>query len=239
MSKPLNPKKSFGKDVPANGNLIAADQEIEFTGMADRQTPGLGSRLKSLRRRLSLTITQVSQMTGLAVSTISKAENEQMSLTYDKIVQMASGLGLDISDFFTDSVSQQVMGRRSVTLPGNGVKLLTAGYGYEFPCAELSGKKMVPIVADVLASSLEEHGPLHSHSGEEYLYVLEGEVIFISEFYKPLSLTTGASIYFDAKMGHAFIRSGAGGARVLSVCTAPENELADLGRRRSLRVSLP
>ena len=51
-------------------------------------------------RSLSLTLAETSARTGVAVSTLSKVENGQMSLTYDKLVQLSEGLEIDISTFF-------------------------------------------------------------------------------------------------------------------------------------------
>ena len=60
----------------------------------------LGHALRTIRSRLSLTLAEASARTGVAVSTLSKVENGQMSLTYDKLVQLSEGLEIDISTFF-------------------------------------------------------------------------------------------------------------------------------------------
>jgi hypothetical protein len=43
-------------------------------------------------------------------------------------------------------------------------------YTYQYFCTDLIGKKMVPIVAEVRARTLEELGPLLRHAGEEYFW---------------------------------------------------------------------
>lgn len=192
--------------------------------------PRLGECLRSLRRRLGLTLSEVSRRTGLSPSTLSKVENDQMSLTYDKLLQLALGLGIDISELFSleapGSASGSASGRRSFTPPGEGGVLQTRYYDYRYLCTELAGKKMVPIYGELRARTMEEFGPFIRHSGEEFTYVLGGVVEFRSEFYKPLRMEAGASIYFDATMGHAYLNAGPGLASILCVCSTPEAELA-------------
>ncbi|TGW05268.1 XRE family transcriptional regulator, partial [Mesorhizobium sp. M2D.F.Ca.ET.145.01.1.1] len=48
------------------------------------EQPNLGDCLRSLRKRHGWTLQEVSTLTGVAVSTLSKVENDQMSLSYDK-----------------------------------------------------------------------------------------------------------------------------------------------------------
>ena len=60
----------------------------------------LGQALRTIRSRLRLTLAETSARTGVAVSTLSKVENGQLSLTYDKLVQLSEGLEIDIATFF-------------------------------------------------------------------------------------------------------------------------------------------
>ncbi len=60
----------------------------------------LGDILRDIRSRNHWTLAEVSAMTGLAVSTLSKVENNQMQLTYDRLIQLAQGIGVDIAELF-------------------------------------------------------------------------------------------------------------------------------------------
>ena len=70
----------------------------------------------------------------------------------------------------------------------------------------------------------DEFGGLIRHSGEEFIYILEGEVEFHTDFYAPVRLKQGESVYFDSSMGHAFLAASEGPCRLLSVCTDPDQE---------------
>jgi mannose-6-phosphate isomerase-like protein (cupin superfamily) len=47
--------------------------------------------------------------------------------------------------------------------------------------------------------------------------VLEGSVEFHMDFYSPLSLSVGDSVYFDASVPHIFVSTGEGDALILSI----------------------
>ncbi|MEP2953095.1 MAG: cupin domain-containing protein [Sulfitobacter sp.] len=80
---------------------------------------------------------------------------------------------------------------------------------------------MVPIHARIKASNLKQFGPLERHGGEEFLIVLDGAVEVHTEFYAPITLQRGESIYLDSTMGHAYISAGTKDAEVCCVCTDP------------------
>lgn len=191
----------------------------------------LGPALRGLRKRHNWTLNDVSRKTGLSISTLSKAERNQLSLTYDKLVQLSEGLGVDITTFFEDEThhpsSGNGAGRRSVNRADDGQVIDTPNYNHVYLCTDLLKKKFVPLVADIRARSLEEFGPLVRHAGEEFAYVLEGVVAVHTEHYAPAVLKTGESIYFDSHMAHAYIAQSEGRCRVLSICSAPEATLME------------
>jgi mannose-6-phosphate isomerase-like protein (cupin superfamily) len=69
---------------------------------------------------------------------------------------------------------------------------------------------------------------LHNHSGEEYVYVLEGRIKVHTEFYDPVELNAGESIYIDSNMGHAYVTAaGCEEATVLAVCSSADESLME------------
>lgn len=198
-----------------------------------------GPALKALRRKHGWTLAEVSKRTGLPTSTLSKIENDKMSLTFDKLSRLSSGLHVDISALFNGDASADshlgASGRRSVTRAGEGKAIETQNYSHLYPAWELLNKRIIPIVAELHARSLEEFGELVRHPGEEYAFVLEGEVDLYTSLYAPVRLKPGDSIYFDSGMGHAYIAASDGPCRVLSLCSAPETQLiaASAGRPRA------
>ncbi|MGH6993783.1 MAG: helix-turn-helix domain-containing protein [Caulobacteraceae bacterium] len=201
--------------------------------MTDLSAPGRsparpGGVLKSLRLQRGWTLAEVSRRTGLPVSTLSKVENDKMSLTYDKLTRLSEGLEVDIARFFGArdvDPSRPSGGRRSISRAGQGKSIETANYGHLYPASDLLNKRFIPLLAEIRARTLEEFGELIRHSGEEYTYVLEGEVELHTDVYAPLRLAAGDSIYFDSRMGHAYLAVSKGPCRVLSICSAGEAQL--------------
>lgn len=188
--------------------------------------PRLGQRLQILRRRRGWTLRDVSERSGLAISTLSKVERNQMSLTYDRLLQLAEGLGIGMAELFApDAPGSAVTARRAVSPPGEGVIQETPNYEYRYLCTEIAHKRMVPILARIRARNIVEFGPLISHAGEEFIYVLEGEIDVHTEHYDVVRLEAGGSIYLDSTMGHAYI-AAEGEALVIAVCSSEEPDLA-------------
>ena len=195
-----------------------------------------GAALKALRRKHGWTLADVSRRTGLPTSTLSKIENDRMSPTFDKLARISTGLQIDIAALFDGDAGAEAQpaasGRRCIVRAGEGKAIETKNYSHLYPAWDLLNKRIIPIVAELHARSLEEFGELIRHPGEEYTYVLEGEVDLYTSLYAPVRLRAGDSIYFDSGMGHAYIAASAGPCRVLSLCSAPETQLiaASAGR---------
>jgi transcriptional regulator with XRE-family HTH domain len=184
--------------------------------------------LRAIRRQKGWTLADVSTRTGLPVSTLSKVENGKMSLTYDKLVRISKGLEIDLAQLFSRGGGGDpaaVSGRRSIARAGEGHAIETQSYGHLYPASDLLNKHFIPIVAEIRARSLSEFGEMIRHPGEEYAYVLEGEVELHTDLYAPVLLKAGDSIYFDSGMAHAYIAATDASCRVLSICSASEAEL--------------
>jgi transcriptional regulator with XRE-family HTH domain len=195
----------------------------------DKSLARPGAALKALRRQHGWTLAEVSQRTGLPTSTLSKIENDKVSLSFDKLARLSTGLQIDIASLFRgtngEDTQSGINGRRSIVRGGEGKAIETKNYSHLYPAWELLNKKIIPIVAELRARSLEEFGELVRHPGEEYTFVLEGEVDFYTSLYAPVRLKAGDSIYFDSGMGHAYVAASEGRCRVLSMCSAPETHL--------------
>jgi len=205
---------------------------------ADQRVATPGAALKALRRKHGWTLADVSKRTGLPASTLSKIENDRMSPTFDKLARISTGLRIDIATLFGGDAGADAQpaasARRCIVRAGEGKAIETKNYSHLYPAWDLLNKRIIPIVAELHARSLEEFGELIRHPGEEYAYVLEGEVDLYTSVYAPVRLKAGDSIYFDSGMGHAYIAAGEGPCRVLSLCSAPETQLiaATAGRPR-------
>lgn len=202
------------------------------TKRASNQRPerdgNLGESLRTIRKERGMTLMEAGEKTGMPMSTISKIENNKMSLSYDKLLRICAALDVDISQLFTGAPTVEKSavpvssGRRSINRRGTGYAIDTPNYSHLYPAADLLNKRAVPIIAEIHARSLEQFGEMIRHPGEEFAMVLEGSIDMHTDLYAPVRLEAGDSIYFDSGMAHAYIAACEGTCRVLSVCTSDE-----------------
>lgn len=191
------------------------------------EAPTLAALIRNLRTRQGWTLKEMSTHSGIPVSTLSKVEHGQLTLSYDKLYQLSQKLGMRMSELFAEEKNEEapVTARRSLGDLGNAVRVETPNYDYHYLCAELRRKRMIPVIARVRAKSVKQFGRLTHHSGEEFTYVLKGAVVLHSEFYDPVVLHEGQSIYFDSSMGHAYLTpEGCDEAEVLTVMSSADEE---------------
>ncbi|HCO56373.1 MAG TPA: XRE family transcriptional regulator [Pelagibacterium sp.] len=184
-----------------------------------RSQHSIAETLRHLRQGNGFTLNELARRCDLAPSTLSKIENGQMSPTYDTILSLAEGLGVDVADLFSERQTTTVSGRRTVTRAGDGVPLDTAQYDYQMLCTDLANKQFVPLRARIKANSVSRFDGMLSHPGEEFVFVLSGEIELHTQFYAPTRLSVGDSCYFDSTMGHALIRASEEDAEVLWICS--------------------
>ncbi len=185
------------------------------------RAPTLGSAMKSIRVERNWNLAEASAKTGLSISTWSKIENGQRSLTYDKLVNLSHALSVDISRLFsegsTDAAPDMHVGRRSVQRGKEGFVVEAGNYTYKYLAQDLVRKRFSPVLMELHAHSVKEFDDLLRHEGDEFAIVLEGEVELHTEVYGPLRLTVGESVYFDSSVGHVYLNAGTGVARILTI----------------------
>jgi transcriptional regulator with XRE-family HTH domain len=177
----------------------------------------LGARVRQIWRARNWTLEEAARRAGLARSTLSKIENEQMSPTFDAVQKLARGLGIDVPQLFEPAPLDKVSGRRDLTRAGAGEPHPTATYEHEMLAVELQSKRMLPYKTVVRARAFEEFDGWIRHDGEEFLLVLSGAVRLFTEFYAPVELGEGDSAYYDAAMGHCVVSISEDDATILWV----------------------
>ncbi len=210
------------------GTSVAAD-------MTRAQPSAIGARIRQLRRARHWTLKRLSEATQIPLSTLSKVETGGISLNIEKLLKVCAALGVDVMQLVAAGEGPAAMretgavvtGRRSLTLKGQARRVETDKSVYEHHASDFLRRKLQPSVLEVKAGHTPE---LIRHQGEEFIYVLQGAVEFISEFYEPTVLRAGESIYIDSSMAHNLRAIGSKPARVLNIMTSPGHE-AHLKRR--------
>lgn len=193
--------------------------------------PTLGTLLRGLRAREGWTLKEMSAKSGIPVSTLSKVEHDRLTLTYDKLQQLGMRLGIRMSELFAEEneeAAPKVTARRSLGSIDNAVRVETPNYDYYYLCTELRRKRMVPVITKIRARTPEEFGDLVHHAGEEFIYVLSGNIVVQTEFYDTVTLRPGQALYIDSSMGHAYLAAeDCEEAEVLGVMSSADEELME------------
>jgi transcriptional regulator with XRE-family HTH domain len=193
-------------------------------------SPTLGNILRALRTRNGWTRKEMSERTGIPLSTLAKVEKDLLTLSYDKLLQISQRLKMRMSELLAhgDAAEPLVMTRRSIGTLQTAVRVNSSNYDYYFLCPDLRKKRMIPIFGRPHARTLEEFGELIRHAGEEFIYVLTGRVEVHTEFYEPVILESGQCMYIDSGMGHAYLLGpDCDEASALSGCTSEDGDLLD------------
>ena len=191
-----------------------------MTGDTDTTNPraDFGRRLRQLRSDRGWTLAEVAERSGLAISTISKAERGVISLTYDRLSQLARSLDVDLAAFFNAGGQSFEPGSFAVARKGDFERQETSNYVYEMLFPDVWKKAMTPMMGSLKAREFADFEDFVRHPGQEFLVVMEGRVTVFVEGREPVHLSAGDSIYFDSAVGHLYASDGDRDARILVVC---------------------
>jgi len=181
----------------------------------------LGARVRQIRKARGWKLQTLADRTGLAVSTISKMERGEISLTYDRFMRLAQGLGLDVGELFAPASHSFSAGSVTLTKAGQSPIHETPNYVYEMLAAKVSGKHMVPMVGDIKAHEVADFHQYVTHPGEEFVFLLSGTLEVCIKDRDPIRLDPGDSLYFDSALEHIYLTAGSENARILVVCWKP------------------
>jgi transcriptional regulator with XRE-family HTH domain len=174
-------------------------------------------KLKSLRLSNGLTLEELGAMSGVSISTISKIENHQQKPSFETVLRVARALHINFVQMLDGHAVENGVARRIITRANDSPEYTQGGNEYEVHAAQITHKKMVPVVMRIRARDVPPAEQWTRHGGEEFIYVLDGSVEFLTEDHSAVILNKGDSCYLDSNMRHAFVSQGEVDATVLSV----------------------
>lgn len=183
----------------------------------------VGERLRTLRQDLNLTLSEIAQRTGVSVSNLSKIERGDVSPSFDVIMRICEGLDIPVEQFVKPGPKTSVYGRKTLTRRGEAIPFASAQYDYLAHSSELSRKNMFPLEMRIRARTPDEFGHWSQHDGEEFVFVISGEIDVHTSDYAQFRLGPGESAYFDSSMKHVYVSVGEGDAHIISVSFNPHS----------------
>ncbi len=158
----------------------------------DETLAAVGPRLRSLRQKRDVTLTQLSEATGISVSTLSRLESGERRPTLELLLPLAKVHGVTLDELVdAPPTGDPRVHLRPVSQRGMTMVPLTRRAG---------GIQAYKIVLD--PGTPREPTP-QTHEGYEWLYVLDGRLrVILGEH--DLVLGPGEAAEFDTRTPHWF-----------------------------------
>ena len=207
--------------------VLKRKEDLDLSIKLGSDGHSFGLHVRSLRKKASLTLSDLSIASGMSISAISKIENDQISPTFVNMMRLAEGLRMHIADLVTVNLEPQVPSARfAVTRKPDQAFTEADHYSFAALCGNLQRKRMKPMITRVRSETAEHPIEKFSHDGEEFLYVLKGVLLIRTEYYQPIRLEQGDSMYFDSTMPHCYV-SGTKQEAEAFVMWLPENSQSE------------
>jgi quercetin dioxygenase-like cupin family protein len=212
---------SRGKSSAArHGDLLTDLPDLARPQGVEKGKESLGDRIRRVREMRRLTVEDVSSRTAIGTDTLRRIESNKLIPALNQLVKLGRALDMKMGYFISPGIDQPMTvvrkheGRR-VSRYGDAKGTLY-GYSYESLAPDKGNRLMEPFVVTLVPTGTEEFS---AHSGQEFLYVLEGEVKVQvgkhTDFLKP-----GDAAYYDSSQPHLVRCAGTARARVLAVLYA-------------------
>ena len=215
--------KKIGKDLQRrhddHGDLLTDPSHHRIPGPPpkgpSKQT--LGSRIHEARYLRGLTLQDLSSRTGISLETLEKVEANKMIPPLGELIKLGKALEMKMGYFISPGVEKPMTvvhsDKRPVVSRHGKKKSEQYGYFYESLAPEKADRFMEPFLITMVPSEVKE---LSSHDGQEFIFVLEGEmraqVGDQVEILKP-----GDAVYYDSSNPHLVKCHGDKPTKILAV----------------------
>lgn len=175
----------------------------------------IGEKIKRLRMQHNLTQEELADRCELSKGFISQVERELTSPSIATLVDILESLGTNLQDFFNHEVPEKIVFTKNDVAVKSDSEL-NSEIHWLVPNAQKNA--MEPILVH-----LAPHGQTaldHPHDGEEFGYVLKGQ-IQLHFGTKKVRVRSGEAFYFNAQAGHYISNATEKPASILWVSTPP------------------
>ena len=186
----------------------------------------VGHKIRGIRESKNLTVEEIAESSGLSVEQINSIENDQNLPSLGPLIKIARALGVRLGTFMDDNDSlgpvvtraEDRERERSISF-SNGASDARKHMEYHPLAQQKAGRHMEPFVIDINPEENPNY-TLSAHEGEEFIYVLEGEIEV--EYGKDkYNLKEGDSIYYDSIVKHHLHGAPGKPAKILALIYIP------------------
>ncbi len=186
----------------------------------------VGSKIKGIRESKGLSLEEVAERSGLSLDQITSIETDQNLPSLGPLIKIARALGVRLGTFMDDNDAlgpvvcraEERESKSSISF-SNGAADARKHMEYHPLAQQKAGRHMEPFIIDINPEE-EPNFQLSAHEGEEFIYVMQGEVeiVYGKDTY---SLKEGDSIFYDSIVKHHVHGASGKSAKILAVVYIP------------------
>lgn len=192
----------------------------------ENQHSVIGAKIKGVRESKGLSLEEIAERSGLSVEQIQSIETDQNLPSLGPLIKVARALGVRLGTFLDDSDAigpvvcrAEDREKQSTISFSNGAADARKHMEYHPLAQQKAGRHMEPFIIDINPSE-ERNFQLSAHEGEEFIYVMQGEIeiVYGKDTY---SLNEGDSIFYDSIVKHHVHGVPGKSAKILAVVYIP------------------
>ena len=221
--RPMGPPEQTEPDLPV---AVTGQDPHASQGARDNILEvAIGREVRTFRNKLGITGGDLAAATGLSLGMLSKIENGMTSPSLTTLQALSRALGVPVTAFF-----RRFEERRNAVFvkAGEGLAIERRGTrnGHQYHLLGHTNDRGSRVVVEPYMITLTEASdvfPLFQHAGLEFLYMLEGEVVY-RHADKLYTMLPGDSLFFDADAPHGPEELRRLPIRFLSIISYPREE---------------
>lgn len=165
----------------------------------------IADKLRTLRLRRSMGLTQLAEHTGFSPAMLSRLENGRLIPTLPTLTRIALVFGVGLDYFFSDPRKRHVVAisrRDERKVFPSDPKATSVSWSFESLDFRANERKLNAFLAHFHPVPEQKLTP-HFHPGVELLYLIEGK-LEMTIGVDTIQLSAGDSVYFDSLQKHTY-----------------------------------
>jgi transcriptional regulator with XRE-family HTH domain len=177
----------------------------------------IGPVIRNLRKSQDLTLAQLSEVSNVALATLSRIETGKMTGTLESHIQIAKAFGLTLPQFYSEVIKLKASQNEPKEEYHANMFVHNKDASSTILTKDIFNKKMLPVLI-----GLKRDGKNHKEElklgTEKFHYVLNGKIEVTIGTTKEI-LEKGTTLYFDASQPHHIKNIGKADAMCLCIVT--------------------
>ena len=184
----------------------------------------VGEKIRQLRESKNISIEELAENSDLSVKMVEKLESNTVMPSLSPLLKIAKALDVRLGTFLDDApqsgpvVVKSGKSENVMRFSGKNTDLKESTLEFYSLASGKTDRHMEPFIIDVHPPENEDY-QLSSHEGEEFIYVMNGEIEVLYGKEKYL-VSKGDSIYYDSVVPHDLHAYG-GEAKILAIVYTP------------------